>query len=106
MTDVEVELMPGTIRGVAEGGVVRFLGIPFAAALDGDMWMRPPTPVVPWTGVRDASEYGPTVPKAQYALEYQRLFPEPTIPGNECLNLNVWAPLRALGQDSSLPVLV
>jgi len=64
--------------------------------------MRPPQPVQPWDGERDATAYGPTVPKGDYPPQYARLFPEVLIPGEECLNLNVWTP----DATAALPVLV
>jgi len=98
-----VKLKDGTVRGKHEGGVSAFLGIPYAAAPFGANRMRPPQPVVPWTGERDATAYGPTVPKGDYPPQYQLLFPEEVIPGEECLNLNVWTPDPAA---AGLPVLV
>ena len=46
---------------------------------------------------------GPTVPKGEYPAFVRHLLPEIEIPGEECLNLNVWAPADA---QSRLPVLV
>jgi para-nitrobenzyl esterase len=98
-----VQLGDGAARGLAEDGVAAFLGVPYAAPPFGPNRMRPPQPVIPWAGVRDATAYGPTVPKGDYPPQYQPLFPEVVIPGEECLNLNVWAPDPAV---SGLPVLV
>jgi para-nitrobenzyl esterase len=42
--------------------------------------------------VRDATAYGPTVPKGEYSAPVRPLLPEITIPGEDCLNLNVWTP--------------
>src|SRR6516162_491063 len=97
-----VHVRDGAVRGKAESGVWAFLGIPYAAAPFGANRMRPPQPVQPWHGGRDATAYGPTVPKGDYPPQYARLFPEVVIPGEECLNLNVWTPDAA----GSLPVLV
>jgi para-nitrobenzyl esterase len=52
--------------------------------------------------VRDAFDYGPTAPKAPYAAPYDRLIPEVDVPGEDCLNLNVWTPDPA----GLLPVMV
>src|SRR4029077_17130787 len=103
MTDPVVRLKDGTIRGRVESGVSAFLGIPYAAAPFGPNRMRPPQPVQGWDGERDATGFGPTVPKGDYPPQYATLFPEVVIPGEECLNLNVWTP----GPGSAgLPVLV
>ena len=102
---VEVHVTGGVVRGEMNNGVARFLGVPYAAPPFGERRMKPPAPVTPWDGVRDATAYGATVPKGDYAPQYQPLFPEPVIPGEDCLNLNVWTPFDALGTPS-LPTLV
>lgn len=102
---MDVQVAGGVVRGVDEDGVSRFLGVPYAAAPFGELRMRPPGPVPAWAGVRDATAYGPTVPKGDYPPQYQPLLPEQVIPGEECLNLNVWTPTGAVG-DGALPVLV
>jgi para-nitrobenzyl esterase len=97
-----VHVRDGAVRGKAGPGVWAFLGIPYAASPFGANRMRPPQPVQPWRGERDATEFGPTAPKGDYPPQYARLFPEVVIPGGECLNLNVWTP----DTNASLPVLV
>ncbi|MFV0307591.1 MAG: carboxylesterase/lipase family protein [Desertimonas sp.] len=97
-----VELPQGAVRGRVSGGVTAHLGIPYAAAPFGERRMRPPEPGPTWSGTRDAIAYGPTVPKSPYASPYDTLLNEPDLPGDECLNLNVWAPVDA----DAAPVLV
>ena len=80
-----------------------FLGIPYAAPPFGPNRMLPPQPVPAWAGERDATAFGPTVPKGDYPPQYVPLFPEVVIPGEDCLNLNVWTPAAGA---SGLPVLV
>ncbi|HEY1605575.1 MAG TPA: carboxylesterase family protein [Allosphingosinicella sp.] len=55
-----VAVTGGSVRGTAsqDGGILLFRGIPFAAPPVEALRWRPPQPVVPWSGVRDAS--GPT----------------------------------------------
>jgi para-nitrobenzyl esterase len=93
----------GTVAGVQANGVHVFKGIPYAAAPFGPRRMRPPEPPAPWDGVRDCTEFGPTVPKNPYPPPFDGLLPEPSIPGEDCLNLNVWTPDPG---DARLPVLV
>src|SRR6195952_2525562 len=103
---MDVQVSGGQISGTDEGGVTRFLGVPYAAAPFGEHRMAPPRPVVPWDEVRDATAYGPTAPKGDYPPQYQPLLREQVIPGDECLNLNVWTPSTALSGRGGLPVLV
>ena len=98
-----VALMDGAVRGKTEDGVSVFLGIPYAAPPFGANRMLPPRPVQPWEGERDATAFGPTVPKGDYPPQYARLFPEEVIPGEDSLNLNVWTPDPGA---TGLPVLI
>ncbi|MFD2416326.1 carboxylesterase/lipase family protein [Amycolatopsis pigmentata] len=92
----------GAVLGETIDGVTSFKGIPYAAPPFGPNRFLPPQPVEPWDGVRDARDYGPTAPKAPYPAPTSELLPEPDIPGEDCLNLNVWTPDPA----ARLPVMV
>ncbi|MFC4015357.1 carboxylesterase/lipase family protein [Nonomuraea purpurea] len=95
----EVQVADGRLRGRMDQGVAAFLGIPYAAPPFGARRMRPPEPPIRWEGERSATDYGPTCPKGNG----DPLFPEVVIPGEECLNLNVWTPDPG---GAGLPVLV
>lgn len=95
----------GSVRGtVTADGTASFLGIPYAAPPFGALRFRPPAPPAAWSGTRDATAHGPTPPKAPYAPPFDALIPEATIPGEDCLNLNVWTP--SPGPGARLPVMV
>lgn len=101
--DAVVKTLHGEVRGSVVAGVNTFKGIPYAAPPFGALRFRPPQPVEPWSGARDALAYGPTVPKPPYFPPFDALLPEPAIAGEDCLNLNIWSP--DLGQ-AGLPVMV
>ncbi|WUH97225.1 carboxylesterase family protein [Spirillospora sp. NBC_00431] len=96
-----VQTAYGKVRGTTGDGVTAFLGIPYAAPPFGPNRFQAPRPPEPWDGIRDAVEYGPTAPKPGYPQPYGRLLHDPDIPGDDCLNLNVWTP-----GGSGLPVMV
>lgn len=98
-----VQLRSGAVRGRTVAGIHRFLGVPYARPPIGEDRFRPPRPAQPWTGVRDALTYGPTAPQPAFALPPELDLQYPTVPGEDCLNLNVWtSDLGAAGH----PVLV
>ncbi|MFF0502932.1 carboxylesterase/lipase family protein [Streptomyces fimicarius] len=101
--DIIATTRHGKVRGRVDRGIASYRGIPYAAAPFGVHRFRAPAPVEPWEGVRDALEFGPTAPQRPYRPPLDRLIPEVDVPGDACLNLNVWAPKRASGP---LPVLV
>ena len=82
-----VETSYGKVRGAEiADGVITWLGIPYARPPLADARLRPPQPPQPWTGVRDAAEYGDRSPQPEP-------FPEPGAPpaSEDCLYLNVTA---------------
>ncbi|MFE4546542.1 carboxylesterase/lipase family protein [Streptomyces sp. NPDC056785] len=103
-TDPVVTTPYGAVRGRYEGGVAVFRGIPYAAPPFGPRRFRPPVPPEPWDGVRDAGSFGPTPPKPPYSEAFARLLADPVVPGDDCLNLNVWTPEP--GPGARLPVMV
>uniref|UniRef100_UPI002A82283E carboxylesterase family protein n=1 Tax=Streptomyces sp. CRN 30 TaxID=3075613 RepID=UPI002A82283E len=94
----------GNVRGRHEDGIAVFRGIPYAAPPFGPHRFRPPVPPEPWQGVRDAGAFGPTPPKPPYSEAFARILLDPVVPGDDCLNLNVWTPEP--GPGARLPVMV
>ncbi|MEU9131309.1 carboxylesterase/lipase family protein [Kitasatospora sp. NPDC048540] len=93
----------GLLRGTRSAdGVAAFRNIPYAAPPVGPLRLLPPQPPARWDGERDATAPGPTAPQAPYAPPLDVLLPEITVPGEDCLNLNVWTPDTA----ARLPVMV
>src|SRR5262245_41425378 len=90
-TDVVVETRNGLVRGCIVDDVKTFKGIPYAAPPFGAHRFRPPQSAAPWSGVRDAIAFGPTPPKPPIPPHVACLLPEMTIPGDDCLNLNIWS---------------
>src|SRR5438132_925558 len=97
-----VETTTGSVQGRVKDGICDFRGIPYAAPPVGELRFRPPQPVEPWTGVRDATRFGPMAPQNMGAME--QMFGAPPQPMDEdCLTLNVWTPAC---DDGKRPVMV
>jgi para-nitrobenzyl esterase len=97
----EADVTGGKIAGVAANGIVSFKGIPFAAPPVGALRWKAPQPVKPWTGVRDASKFGPACIQAAF---FPTLFGGPPEMSEDCLYLNVWTPAKS--PSDALPVMV
>jgi len=82
----------GRVRGAMVDGVYAFKGMPYAAPPFGVNRFRPPQPAEPWGGVRDALRCGCKPPMLPLPPGLDRLVGDPGIPGDDCLNLNVWSP--------------
>ncbi|MFD3681423.1 carboxylesterase/lipase family protein [Streptomyces sp. NPDC058613] len=98
-----------TRYGLVEGrsgaaGTAVFRGIPYAAPPVGALRFAAPAPPAAWDGVRDAGAFGPTAPKVPYPDTFAALLPDPEIPGDDCLGVNVWTPDPA--PAARLPVMV
>ncbi len=92
---VLVETRSGLLRGVESDGIHSFKGIPYGADTSNRRF-RAPLPAPPWTGIRDAVEYGPACPQTSAI--------DPATISEDCLRLNVWT--AGLEDTPKRPVLV
>lgn len=88
----------GKLKGYKKDEINAFLGVPYAQAPFGKNRFRPPQRVQPWSGIREATTYGPISPQAPSPFEQQ--MPDA---GEDCLSLNIWTPDPA---TRGLPVMV
>jgi para-nitrobenzyl esterase len=98
-----VRIDDGLVRGADVAGVNTFLGLPYAAPPTGNLRWRAPQPAAAWSGVRDATQFGPSCPQPTANNPY--LPPGPI--SEDCLYLNVYTPtLSDRSGGAGKPVLV
>ena len=64
----------GVVRGSVSDDIFTFKGIPYAAPPFGSNRFKPPQPVQPWAGEREALNYGHTVPQPPRFPILQKIF--------------------------------
>ncbi|WP_219412525.1 carboxylesterase/lipase family protein [Pseudonocardia nigra] len=98
-----VTVEQGELRGVADGDVLRYQAIPYAAPPVGDLRWQAPQPPQGWSGTRDATEPGDRC--AQLAAPPDAPHATAGSVSEDCLTLNITAPAGTT-PSSRLPVLV
>jgi len=91
----EVHIDSGVLVGSAEGDVLSFKGVPYAAAPTGPLRWAPPQKPASWTGKRAADQYGLICPQPIYADGRPNEGGAFGATSEDCLFLNVWAPRTA-----------
>ena len=100
---VQVKTEGGVVAGTpsADGKVMIFKGIPFAAPPVGKLRWKEPQPAAPWKGVRKATEFGA---RCMQARIYEDMVFRDAGPSEDCLYLNVWTP--GISAKAKRPVMV
>jgi para-nitrobenzyl esterase len=100
-----VETTSGKVRGLVINKVNAFKGISYGDTTEGASRFLPPQKPKPWTGVKDATEWGLEAPQGAHTE-----IPEvaATIPkqghSEDCLHLNVWT--NSVSKGGKRPVLL
>ena len=91
VAQVQVRTEAGVVAGTqsADGKVVIFKGVPFAAPPVGELRWKAPQPLARWKGVRKATEFGA---RCMQARIYEDMVFRDAGPSEDCLYLNVWTP--------------
>ncbi|TDL26386.1 carotenoid ester lipase precursor [Rickenella mellea] len=115
-----VKLDAGTFTGTTNGTVSKFLGIPFGKSTAPPGRFSRPRLVDPYTGVHNATAFGPSCPQQDVTsgLVLPTTFPQATVDAlvafvsqivitgptsEDCLTINVFAP-AGVNSNSKLPV--
>jgi para-nitrobenzyl esterase len=105
-----VRVAGGLVSGVAgrDASITVFKGLPFAAPPVGDRRWRAPQPVVAWTGVRKADQFGAncmqTIVEEKKPWTYEFMAHGPV--SEDCLFLNVWTGARSASEKRPVYVYV
>jgi para-nitrobenzyl esterase len=110
-----VQTEGGWVKGAADGSVLTFRGIPFAAVPVGDLRFKPPQPAESWSGLRNGSKFKAICSQVYDSLEDYSYDgetvtnplteSETTLYANEdCLYLNVWT--QNVDKTKKRPVMV
>jgi para-nitrobenzyl esterase len=95
-----VQVQSGALQGVGANGLSIYKGVPYATPPLDELRWREPQPVTHWKGVRKATAFAPACMQTGVSMPGET----PPAVSEDCLYLNIWAPVRRAGRR--LPVLV
>jgi para-nitrobenzyl esterase len=93
-----VTIDSGKLAGNEKDGMMSFLGIPYASPPTGDLRWRAPQPVKTWQGTRQATEFGPVCRQTADWVKAPQ--------SEDCLTLNVWAPVKKASKPYAVLVFI
>ena len=85
-----VETTSGKVQGIEQETIAVWKGIPFAYPPTAHRRFLPPQPPQPWSGVLDASQFGPAALQSAHLGNASSANGIPT--SENCLSLNIWSP--------------
>ena len=103
----QIKINAGTLQGswvASAPHVAAFLGIPYAAQPVGSLRWKAPQPPPTWSGIREATNYGPACPQTPSPWLPEMLGIQKMETNEACLYLNVWT--SNLHGAAKLPVMV
>src|SRR5258708_6999986 len=118
-TATVAETTVGKIRGFKRNGVYIFKGVRYGGSTAGARRFMPPVKPDPWTGIRNALQYGRVCPyqdSAHFDANGKNLANSDedafvlhrgaaaTVPGEDCLRVNLWTP--EINASHKRPVMV
>ena len=99
-----VKIENGSIKGVQEGNLKKYLGIPYAEPPVGNLRWASARPALNWEGIKSAESNSKICFQPKQIADFYDRVPDINNMSEDCLTLNVWT--RAKITDEKLPVMV
>jgi para-nitrobenzyl esterase len=100
-----VRIEAGPLHGAVSGTVASFKGVPYAEPPVGALRWAPPRKAAAWSTPKDAVAFGPSCPQGPPVVSLlSGAASGPT--AEDCLTLNVWAPVGAAASAKGAPIMV